>query len=186
MSIRILDNITTGYKPNVFSDFNVMNSKLSIKEEIRMETQMVCPDDYLCAASNDGTNKFWGIVFEDEQFRNSKNWQQKDETISNILKAKKKGKRSDLGSRRLVRDMYSLHYQERPTRIRKESFPKVFTRNRFLLIVGCLPGWKEKDIPYAYGSKLRTKLDEIHKITRERMKIKSNENKAIEKFSKNK
>ncbi|KAL2741457.1 hypothetical protein V1478_000153 [Vespula squamosa] len=48
---------------------------------------------------------------------------------------------------------------------------------------GCLPGWKEKDIPYAYGSKLRTKLDEIHKITKERMKIKSNENKAIEKFS---
>ncbi|KAL2736862.1 hypothetical protein V1478_002395 [Vespula squamosa] len=103
MSIRILDNITTGYKPNVFSDFNVMNSKLSIKEEIRMETQMVCPDDY----------------------------------------------------------------------VKRDN-------------IGCLPGWKEKDIPYAYGSKLRTKLDEIHKITRERMKIKSNENKAIEKFSKNK
>ncbi|KAL2737586.1 hypothetical protein V1478_001672 [Vespula squamosa] len=54
------------------------------------------------------------------------------------------------------------------------------------IVQGCLPGWKEKDIPYSYGSKLRTKLDEIHKITRERMKIKSNENKAIEKFSKNK
>lgn len=42
----------------------------------------------------------------------------------------------------------------------------------------CPSGLKEKDIPYVYGSRLRIKLDEIHKITRERMEIKSCKMKA--------
>lgn len=42
----------------------------------------------------------------------------------------------------------------------------------------CPPSSKEKDISYVYGSRLRIKLDEIHKITRERMEIKSCKMKA--------
>lgn len=42
----------------------------------------------------------------------------------------------------------------------------------------CPSGSKEKDISYVYGSRLKIKLDEIHKITRERMEIKSCKMKA--------